>query len=128
MVKPENQLKGLCVICSAKISQSFAICHRCRKKCELTRPEYSSGSDIVATVKSMCCGADVDLHAKTTCSDICHEEYVKFLEVKFGTHKKVEDAESGIAYRVPTRDIMERGLNQRDLPKYPRWRDGDNSQ
>ena len=30
---------------------------------------------------------------------------------------------TGKAYRVPTRDIIEKGLKQGDLKNYPEWRD-----
>jgi hypothetical protein len=40
----------------------------------------------------------------------------------FGEFKKVVDAVTGKAYRVPTRDIIEKGLRHADLVKYPEWK------
>ena len=40
---------------------------------------------------------------------------------KFGEYKKIIDQETGIAYKVPTIDILTKGLNYKDLPNYPRW-------
>ena len=44
------------------------------------------------------------------------------LEREFGTYKKVTDLETGNIYTVPTRDIVEKGLKQQDLKKYPETR------
>lgn len=52
-----------------------------------------------------------------TCSDACHE--------KFGEFKKVVDKETGIAYRVPTKFILERGLKYKDLKQFPEWKESD---
>ena len=72
--------------------------------------------------KGLCiiCGMPT-IEGRITCSERCHEEFIKFGEGKFGTVKKVIDATTGIAYVVPTRDIIERGLAQKDLAKYPLW-------
>ena len=56
-----------------------------------------------------------------TCSEECHERLVERLVWKFGEFKRVVDAETGKAYRVPTRDIIERGLKHGDLARYPLW-------
>ena len=77
----------------------------------------------IADIKSKCCGADVENMQKTTCKPECHEKMVKEMEQKFGEFKKVTDQPTGIAYRVPSRDIIEKGLNQKDLHKYPKWVD-----
>jgi hypothetical protein len=60
---------------------------------------------------------------RMTCSEKCHEEFIKLGEKKFGVNKKVVDIATGIAYCVPTRVIMEKGLAGEDLPKYPIWKD-----
>lgn len=72
--------------------------------------------------KGLCivCGMPT-IEGRITCSERCHEEFIKFGENKFGIAKKVIDATTGIAYKVPTRDIIERGLAQQDLAKYPFW-------
>lgn len=61
------------------------------------------------------------LPGRVTCSDGCHGKLVDRLERDFGRYKKVVDLTTGMAHRVPTRDIIERGLKQEDLRKYPRW-------
>lgn len=58
-----------------------------------------------------------------TCSDECHEKLVKGLISEFGEYKKVIHQSTGVAYRVPTRDIIERGIQGRELDRYPRWED-----
>lgn len=58
-----------------------------------------------------------------TCSEECHEALVHRLELEFGMYKKVVDIETGRAHRVPTRDIIERGLRYQDLKNYPEWGD-----
>ncbi len=69
------------------------------------------------------CGEHIDVENdiknRITCSQKCHEEFIKFAERKFGTIKKVVCVETGKTYQVPTRDIIEKGLTWRDLPKYP---------
>jgi len=58
-----------------------------------------------------------------TCSEECHQKFIDRLVAEFGEYKKVLDVETGRSYRVPTRDIIEGGLRQRDLAKYPEWSD-----
>jgi hypothetical protein len=61
------------------------------------------------------------LPGKVTCSDECHEKLVQELEEKFGVYKRVKDSVTGKIYRVPTRDIVEKGLSFGDLMNYPEW-------
>lgn len=56
-----------------------------------------------------------------TCSDECHEELVRRLVAEFGEFKKVVRASTGVAYKVPTSDIIESGLREQDLDRYPLW-------
>ncbi|MDH5440036.1 MAG: hypothetical protein OEZ48_08520 [Candidatus Bathyarchaeota archaeon] len=42
---------------------------------------------------------------------------------EFGEFKKIVDVETGTAYKVPTREVLERGLRWEDLKKYPKWDD-----
>jgi len=68
------------------------------------------------------CGRHYIVGRLFTCgSDECHEKLVDWLVEEFGEFKKVVDAESGIAYRVPMRDILERGLRYANLLNYPKW-------
>ena len=68
------------------------------------------------------CGK-VCLPGHATCSRECHEAFVHKLEMDFGKYKKVIDT-SGI-HRVPTRDIIEKGLKQWELVNYPLWTEKD---
>jgi len=43
------------------------------------------------------------------------------MEKEFGIYKKVVDIDTGKIHRVPTRDIIEKGLRQQDLRRYPEW-------
>lgn len=72
--------------------------------------------------KNLCVICDKPvITGKMTCSDPCHEKFIEFCEVQYGASKKVIDQTTGIAYRVSTRDIVEKGLKWVDLPKYPQW-------
>lgn len=56
-----------------------------------------------------------------TCSENCHEIFIERLIAQFGEYKKVVRMSTGIAYRVPTRDIIERGIREEELDQYPQW-------
>lgn len=58
-----------------------------------------------------------------TCSPKCHKELVDGLVVQFGEFKKVVRASTGEAFKVPTRDIIEKGIREQELGRYPRWED-----
>ena len=71
-------------------------------KCCICDREYKSGSEL-------------------TCSNQCHEELAKHLLARFGEFKKVVRQSTGVAYKVPTRDIIEKGIREQDLDQYPVW-------
>jgi hypothetical protein len=127
MISFENSAKGLCVSCGRRFSDDLKsewICLKCRKVCAVhptALPERLG--PFITDVKSECCGADVKQFGRITCSDSCHENFVKEMEKQFGVFKKVVDEGTGKAYRVPTRDFIERGLTYEDLRmgKYPLW-------
>jgi len=56
-----------------------------------------------------------------TCSDRCHEELVKQLVAEVGEFKKVVRMTTGVAYKVPMRDIIEHGVKEEELDRYPLW-------
>lgn len=58
-----------------------------------------------------------------TCSPACHEELVRRVEEKCGKFKQVVRMTTGEAFKVPTRDIIERGIREQELDKYPKWED-----
>lgn len=43
------------------------------------------------------------------------------LIARFGEYTKITDQQSGLAYKVPTRDIITRGIKQEELDKYQLW-------
>ncbi len=90
----ENTKHGLCVVC---------------------------GKPIITVIKSDCCNAHPRFKGSITCCSECHEELVIAAEKAFGKFKKVVDATTNKVYKVPTRDIIENGLTQTHLPKYPMW-------
>lgn len=57
-----------------------------------------------------------------TCSERCHKKFIDAMVKKFGEHKKIVDATTNKAYKVPTRVILENGLKHSDLPKFPEWK------
>lgn len=131
-MRMENEAKGLCVVCDAPVPNTGSFtCVKCGKICkvEITpagpKSMATTGKQVfvIGDAKSRCCGADVEMEKRLTCSPVCHEKYVQELIDQFGRYKKVVDAPTGIAYRVPTRDIIEIGVHQTDLPRYPRWED-----
>ena len=76
--------------------------------------------------KNLCviCGK-YTITGKMTCSNDCHKKFIEFCEVQYGISKKVVDQTTGIAYKVPTKDIIEKGLKWKDLVKYPHWEEND---
>lgn len=76
--------------------------------------------------KNLCIICDKPtITGKMTCSVNCHEKFVEFCEGQYGISKKVIDQTTGISYKVPTRDIIEKGLKWKDLLNYPRWEEND---
>lgn len=71
-------------------------------------------------VECVICGASCP-RGKITCCDDHHEEYIQQMEIKFGFYKKVTDEETGVSYKVSIREIIEKGLKQKDLSNYPEW-------
>jgi len=58
-----------------------------------------------------------------TCSDKCHDEMLRRLIEKYGEFKIVVRASTGEKFKVPTRDIMEKGIREQDLDQYPKLKD-----
>jgi len=83
--------------------------------------DISETSHSIQHVCVICCKAYVGGRLYT-CSEACHKRFVGLLVEEFGEHKRVVDAETGKAYRVPMRDIIEKGLRHADLVKYPEWK------
>ncbi len=62
-----------------------------------------------------------------TCSDRCHEELVRRLIAEFGEFKKVIRQRTGVAYKVPTRDIIKHDVREQELDRYPLWEESKTS-
>lgn len=72
-----------------------------------------------------------------TCSEEHHGMYLRLLCFKYTFKKRIDidgddissicikiiRAATGESFRVPILDIMENGVNEKDLDKYPRWND-----
>lgn len=56
-----------------------------------------------------------------TCSQPCHDILADRLVDQFGEFKKVVRTSTGVVYKVPTRDIIEKGIREQDLDRYPVW-------
>jgi len=67
------------------------------------------------------CGKTYIIGRLYTCSDECHEKLIEKMVQEFGEYKKVVDVETGKTYKVPIRDILEKGLRHKDLINYPLW-------
>lgn len=125
-MKIKNLENNQCVICDNKLPEDVisVICMQCEKPCQVTMTEvkhHPAELFGIYDAKSKCCDHDVFITGMQTCSPICHENLIKDLEQQFGIYKQVVDEHSGIAYKVPTRYIIEHGLHQQDLPSFPRW-------
>lgn len=77
--------------------------------------------DNVGSGLCIICSMPITITGKMTCSEKCHNEFVNFGIKKFGIAKKIVDVTTGIAYKVPTKDIIEKGLSWKDLTRYPLW-------
>lgn len=67
------------------------------------------------------CGAVYTGSRELTCSQPCHDKLIDYNVAKFGEFKKVVRVSTGEEFKVPTRDILERGIQEQDLDRYPRW-------
>ncbi len=67
------------------------------------------------------CGSYYEAGREMTCSQPCHDELVARLVAKFGEFKKVVRQSTGEVFKVPTIDIIEHGIREQELDKYPQW-------
>ena len=67
------------------------------------------------------CGLPYSNGRQYTCSDACHAEFRERVIAQFGEYKKVVRGSTGEAFKVPTFDVIEYGINEQDLDQYPRW-------
>jgi ribosomal protein L6P/L9E len=49
------------------------------------------------------------------------ERAIQKLIARFGEFKRVVRMRTGVAYKVPTRDIIVKGIREQDLDQYPKW-------
>lgn len=91
---------------------------RMEKAIEIAREIYPTA---MAGFCAVCGKPKAGSRRLLTCSDGCHERLVERLVREFGEFKRVVDAETGKAYKVPVRDILELGLKREDLVRYPPW-------
>lgn len=81
----------------------------------------SSIFDNVGNGLCIICNIPITIAGRMTCSEKCHGEFIWLSEKEFGIIKKVVDMTTGVVYKVPTRDIIEKGVTWKDLTKYPLW-------
>lgn len=60
--------------------------------------------------------------SKAAC-DQNRERLIQGYIARFGEFKKVVRMRTGVAYKVPTIDILEKGIREQDLDRYPLWED-----
>lgn len=53
--------------------------------------------------------------------DQSREQLIQKLIARFGEFKKVVRMCTGVAYKVTTREIIEKGIREQDLDRYPLW-------
>ena len=76
-------------------------------------------------VKGECliCGDPVTGDRLTCGKFECHEVLVQATINTFGEFKKIVRVSTGEAFKVPTRDLIELGVKEQDLDRYPAWFD-----
>ena len=125
MVDFSNERRGRCVACGKMLTPGPRwVCQACRTACYIYIAdvrEVVSSDRVTLDIRSACCEADVWPLQHLTCCSRCHETLIAHLEQQFGTHKKVVWQATGQAFRVPTRALIEEGLREQDLDRYPRW-------
>jgi hypothetical protein len=126
----ENVPRGRCVVCSSELKdRGYYYCVNCKNPAEIELRPLAGGPRMVqlnpvlflADAKSKCCRADLEVRTRITCSDKCHRNFVNQLIKQFGEFKLVVDQTSGKTYKVPTKEIIEKGLKWRDLSRYPEF-------
>ncbi|WP_174591897.1 hypothetical protein [Methanocella conradii] len=126
----ENVPRGRCVVCSSELKdRGFFYCLRCGGVAEIEFHPLGGGPKMIqinpvlflADARSKCCGAELEVRTRITCSDKCHRLFVRVLISQFGEFKRLVDQSTGKSYRVPTKEIIEKGLKWRDLTRYPEW-------
>lgn len=78
-------------------------------------------SEVIDIGGAKCVICDASCAKGITCCDDHYEEFIQKMELQFGIYKKVVDMDTGVTFRVPIRDIIEKGLKQQDLKNYPEW-------
>lgn len=71
------------------------------------------------------CGAKYVPGREYTCSEECHEKLKEKIITEFGEFKKIVRASTGEVFKVPTIDIIEKGIREQELDQYPRWVEAD---
>ena len=56
-----------------------------------------------------------------TCSEACHDEMIRRLIEKYGEFRMVVRMKTGETFKVPTRDILEKGVREQAIDRYPHW-------
>jgi len=87
------------------------------------KPEMNPSADGklgLAPTNCVICGTLYFGGRQFTCSDACHEELVSRIIAKYGEFKIVARMSTGEAFKVPTRDIIEKGVREQDLDVYPK--------
>ena len=74
-----------------------------------------------STIYTICDTPMATINGQTTCSNPCHELLVAFIEATYGRYKKIGRASTGQFFRVPTRDLIEKGIKESELDQYPPW-------
>lgn len=120
-IKFENSRRNLCIICDKKMkSVNVVVCRKCG---HASKYSFKVVTENLIDIKSKCCNWDVNVHQKMTCSDFCHNEFVRLLIIQKGKYQKVIDGETTLAHKIPTRILIEKGIQQKDVFKFPLWVD-----
>lgn len=69
------------------------------------------------------CGVafSADQYRDTCGKPECHEAFVQRMIKQYGEFKRVVRMTTGQVFKVPIRDIIERGVREQDLDRYPAW-------
>lgn len=116
-IKWKNESLNLCVMCDQSLtSSSFWTCQKCSNSAEITHKHVTGD---IYDIKSVCCNFDVTNNKSITCSVQCHKDLVDVMIKESGEFKMITDIHTQKTHKVPTRDIIEFGINYSDLGRYP---------
>jgi hypothetical protein len=82
---------------------------------------YPEEDNVVMTCFICGMAYSTDVYRTTCGKPECHEKLVQKIIAEYGEFKKVTRMSTGQTFKVPVRDIIEKGIREQELDKYPIW-------